>query len=150
MLSHLLKLFENPEADVVITPEDCREAVAAVLVHAARADDDYSDSERDHISRVLAQRYGLGPEAAEALRGVGEEAEAAATDLVRFTRAIKRAVAHEDRVAVIEAVWEIAYADGERDDAESALVRKLAGLLYVPDPEAGAARKRVAARHGAA
>jgi len=48
-----------------------------------------------------------------------------------------------------EAVWEIAYADGNRDHHESALVRRLCGLLYVPDQESGAARKRVAARHEA-
>ncbi len=50
---------------------------------------------------------------------------------------------HEDRVAVIEAVWRVIYADGELDDEESSLVRRLCGLLYVPDQDAGLARQRV-------
>lgn len=150
MLSHLLKLFEDPKAEVDLTPEDCREAVAAILVEAARADGEYSSGERARVARVLAARYGLSPSEAAALREVGEEAQSQAPDLVRFTQAVKRAVPHEHRVEVIEAVWEVAYADGRRDDAEAALVRKLAGLLYVPDPEAGMARQRVAKRLGIA
>lgn len=148
MLEHLLKLFSDPEAEIELTPEDCREAVAALLVEAARSDGDYARAERARIARVLARRYGLSPSEATALREIGEAAQAQATDLVRFTRAVKQAVPHEERVAVIEAVWEIAYADGRRDDAEAALVRKLAGLLYVPDRDAGIARQRVAERLG--
>ena len=49
---------------------------------------------------------------------------------------------------MIEAVWEIAYADGTRDHDENALVRRLCGLLYVPDREAGLARQRVQRRLG--
>lgn len=148
MLKHLLALFDDPDAAVDLTPEDSREAVAALLVEVARADGDYDDDEKARIARTLATRYGLSPGEAVALRDVGEAAQAQATDLVRFTRAIKRCVPHEERVAVIEAIWEIAYADGARDDAEAALVRKLCGLLYVEDREAGLARQRVAARLG--
>jgi len=147
MLKTLMTLIQNPEAEVELGPEEEREAVAAILVEAAQADDDYTDDERDAIDRVLAERFDLTTYAAKRLRAEGEAAQAAATDLVRFTQAVKRAVPHEHRVGVIEAVWEIAYADGRRDHFESALVRKLAGLLYVSDVDAGAARKRVAARH---
>jgi len=148
MLGHLLTLFKDPEAPIDLTPEDGREAVAAILVEAAKADDDYTADERAHIARVLAARYGLSPAEAVELREVGEAAQAAATDLVRFTKAVKRAVPHEDRVGVVEAVWEIAYADGVRDHAENALVRRLCGLLYVEDREAGLARQRVEEKLG--
>jgi uncharacterized tellurite resistance protein B-like protein len=147
MLQKLLALFADPnDGSIDLSAEEGREAVAAILVEAARADDDYEQVEREHIDRILATRYGLdGAQAAE-LRAVGEAAQARATDLVRFTQAVKRAVPHEDRVSVIEAVWEIAYADGDRDHAESALVRRLCGLLYVEDRDAGLARQRVEAR----
>ncbi|MEM0923023.1 MAG: TerB family tellurite resistance protein, partial [Pseudomonadota bacterium] len=123
-----------------------REAVAALLVSAARADGIYDSGEAAAITDVLARHYGIDDAAAENLRLAGEEAEAAANDLVRFTRAVKQAVPHAERVAVIEAVWEIAYADGDRDHRESALVRKLCGLLYVEDRDAGLARQRVETR----
>ncbi|MEM1344531.1 MAG: TerB family tellurite resistance protein [Pseudomonadota bacterium] len=148
MLDKLIALFRDPEADVELTEDDGREAVAAILVAAARADDDYAASERTQIDRILAARYDLAPSEATTLRESGEQAHAEAGDLVRFTRAIKRAVPHEERIAVIEAIWEIAYADGARDAEEAGLVRKLCGLLYVEDREAGLARQRVAQRLG--
>ena len=100
------------------------------------------------IDRVLAARYELPEPEARALRAKGEAAHQAASDLVRFTQAIKRAIPHAHRISVIEAVWEIAYADGKRDHDENALVRRLCGLLYVPDKDAGLARQRVAKRLG--
>ena len=120
-----------------------RVAIAAVLVEAGRSDGSYQTREQAMIDRVLAGRYGLTAGEAAGLRARGEDAQAEAVDLVRFTRAIKDAVPHEDRVAVIEAVWRVIYADGELDSEESSLVRRLSGLLYVPDQEAGLARQRV-------
>ena len=148
MLDKLLSLIRNPEAEIDLTDEEGHEAVAAILVEAAHADGVYAESERQAIDRVLARHYGLSPGEAEDLRARGETAQAAALDLVQFTRAVKRAVEHEDRIAIIEAVWEVALADGARDAMENALVRKLCGLLYVPDRDAGLARQRVMARLG--
>lgn len=148
MLKKLLLLFENPEADVELTPEDGREAVAALLVEAARADDVYTDGEKARVARVLALRYGLSPGEALELRRIGEAAQDGAPDLVRFTRAVNRAVPHEERIGLIEALWEVVYADGERHETESALIRRLCGLLYVEDRDAGIARRRVAERLG--
>ena len=121
-----------------------RVAIAALLVEAARSDDHYAEDERAMIDRVLAGRFALPPAEAGALRARGEAAQAEAVDLVRFTRAIKDAVAYEDRVGVIEALWRVILADDEIGHEESALVRRLAGLLYVSDPDAGLARQRVA------
>lgn len=122
-----------------------RVAIAALLVEAARSDDVYVEDERLMIDRVLAERFGLSTEEADALRVRGEAAQAEAVDLVRFTRAIKDAVPYEDRISVVEALWRVILADEEIDHEESALVRRLAGLLYVSDPDAGLARQRVAA-----
>jgi len=115
---------------------------------AARTDGVYDPSERLRIDRVLATRYGLTAAQAAALRAQGELAQAEAVDLVRFTRAIKDAVPHAERIAVIEALWEVIYADGTREMYESALMRKLCGLLHVEDRDAGLARQRVAGRMG--
>ena len=51
---------------------------------------------------------------------------------------------------LIEKMWEIVYADGVLDDYEANLLRRVAGLIYVPDRESGAARQRVLARLGSA
>jgi uncharacterized tellurite resistance protein B-like protein len=127
---------------------DERIALTALLVEAAHADGSYDAEESARIARVLAARYGLSADAAAALRAEGEAALAESLDLVRFTRVVKKAVPHEERVGVIEAVWEVVYADGVREMHESALIRKLCGLLHIEDREAGLARQRVAARLG--
>lgn len=136
------------KADEPASQADERAALAALLVEAAHADGTYDAEESARIARVLAARFDLSPAAAAALRAEGEAAQAEAVDLVRFTRAVKEAVAHEDRIGVIEAVWEVIYADGVREMHESALIRKLCGLLHIEDREAGLARQRVVARLG--
>ncbi len=145
MLDRLINILTGAET-VPDDEEDMagRVAVAAILVEAARADEVYLDAERAMIDRVLAERYELTPGSAAELRAEGEVAQAEAVDLVRFTRAIKDAVPHEDRVSVIEAVWHVILSDDDRHQDESALMRRLAGLLYVPDREVGLARQRVA------
>ena len=143
MLERLLRSLSGTDETGDDPVEAGRVAIAAVLVEAARADGAYHGHEQAVIDRVLGQRFGLAAADAAALRLRGEEAQAEAVDLVRFTRAIKDAVPHEDRVAVIEAVWRVIYSDGEMDHTESSFVRRLSGLLYVPDQDAGLARQRV-------
>lgn len=147
MIRMLQKLLSGsgPDGDPEIGP---RVALAALLVEAARTDGDYADVERRQIDRVLADRFGLGPAEVAALRAEGETVQAGAVDLVRFTRIVKDAVPYDERIGVIEALWDVVYADGARDIHESALIRKLCGLLYVEDRDAGLARQRVAARLG--
>ncbi len=147
MLDMFKRLIGRTEDDPP-SQADERAALATILVEAAHADGTYDADESARIARVLATRYGLSETEAVTLRTQGEEAQAVAVDLVRFTRAVKGAVAHEDRVGVIEAVWEVIYADGVREMHESALIRKLCGLLHIEDREAGLARQRVAARLG--
>lgn len=149
MLDRLRSLLSGPvSAPQPLSAAEAQVAVAAILVEAANADGLYEVSEREMIDRVLARRFGLPPAAAAELRREGEALQAEAPDLVRFTRAIKDAVPHDDRYGVIEALWEVIYADGMREAHESALMRKLAGLLYVPDRDVGIARRRVAKRLG--
>jgi len=147
MIDLLLRLTRRG-GDEPPSQADERTALAALLVEAAHADGTYDADEAARIARVLATRYDLSASEAAALRAEGETAQAGAVDLVRFTRAVKKAVAHEERVSVIEAVWEVIYADGIREMHESALIRKLCGLLHIEDREAGLARQRVAARLG--
>lgn len=127
---------------------DGRRALAALLVRVARADGRYDAEERAGIEGVLAARHGLAPAAAAALRAEGEALEAAASDTVRFTRALKEAVPHEERAALLEALWEVVLADGRRAPEEDAKLRLVAGLLGVADRDSAEARRRVEARLG--
>ncbi|AHD10074.1 tellurite resistance TerB family protein [Phaeobacter gallaeciensis] len=124
---------------------DARLALCALLVRIARSDHNYSDDERDRIDRILRARYDLDLGGAILLREQAEALEAEAPDTVRFTRAIKDAVAYENRMAVIEALWQVVLADGKRDAAEDALLRLSASLLGVSDVDSARARQRAEA-----
>ena len=143
MFSNLLKTLLGPEPKE-LTPSDARLAIAALLVRVAQSDNDYAATEIKKIDRVLAKRYNLDEAQSIDLRKQGEELEQEAPDTVRFTRAIKDAVTYSDRSSVIEALWEIALADGERDIEEDALLRLVANLLGISDVESASARKRIA------
>src|SRR5690606_25656564 len=108
----------SPSDQTRLTNHDARAAIAAVLVMAARADHHYDARERAMIDEVLARRFALGPGEARRLREEGEAAEAEAIDLFQFTRAIKRAIPHDDRMAILEELWGVVLADGVRDPHE--------------------------------
>jgi uncharacterized tellurite resistance protein B-like protein len=142
MISDFLNRLLSP-APAPLSDSDARLAISTLLVRVARSDGDYSSVEIINIDRVLAARYALEQGETEALRKDGEALEAEAPDTVRFTRAIKECVAYEERLAVIEALWKIALADGERDAEEDALIRLVASLLGVTDVDSAKARQKV-------
>lgn len=143
MFADLLKRLTQADHSRPLPDEDARRALSALLVRIARADGDYAAEEVHRIDRILMQRYGLAPHATIALRKEAEALESEAPDTVRFTRAIKDAVPYEDRLAVIEALWQVALADGARDGAEDALVRMVSSMLGISDQDSALARQRV-------
>ena len=144
MFSDLLRRLTADEPEKLPDP-DARVALAALLVRIARSDGDYADVEIVQIDQSLMARYNMGPVQAASLRAEAETLEAEAPDTVRFTRAIKDAVAYDDRVAVIEAMWRVVMADGVRDDEEDSMMRITAALLGVTDQDSHAARLRISA-----
>jgi len=144
MFKELLHRLLEP-APAPLDDEGARLALTALLVRIARSDNNYSEVEKDRIDRILGARYGLDVGGAIILREQAEAMEAEAPDTVRFTRAIKEAVAYEDRTGVIEALWQVALADGRRDANEDALLRLSASLLGVSDVDSAQARKRAEA-----
>lgn len=123
-------------------------AAAALLVEAAFMDGQMDTDERTVIAGLLSERFGLADGDAQALVAEAEEVVREAGQILPFTRAIKDHFGHEERVGMIEMLWEVVYADGRLHDYESNLVRRIGGLIYVPDQEGGAARKRAMAKLG--
>ena len=123
-------------------------AVAALLVEAARMDDRFEASERATIQRLLGERFALAPEAARDLLAAAERAAQRSSQLFPFTRLVVDRLDPPERVRLIEMLWEVAYADGALAPDEDALLRRVAGLVHVPDQERGAARQRVLRRLG--
>lgn len=144
MFADFIKRLTQPESEP-LPDADARLALTALLVRVARTDNDYAAAEARMIEDICARRYGLSPTDAAALRGDGEALEKEAPDTVRFTRAIKDAVPYEERLGVIEALWQVVLADGYRSDEENALLRLVTNLLGVTDTDSARARQRIEA-----
>lgn len=125
-----------------------RLAAAALLVEAAQLDGHMDEAERARIHSVLSGHFGLGDDEAARLVAEAREAVEQSVELHGFTKAVKDTFDADQRIRLIEMLWEVAYADGHLHDYEANLVRRVAGLLYVPDQDSGAARKRALARLG--
>ncbi len=132
---------EDPEAQA-------RLAAAALLVEQAQVDGDFDERERERISELLADRFDLDQEECGTLMQAADEAVDKSSQLYGFTRVIKDHYTPEQRIAMMEMLWEVAYADGRVDHFEANLMRRVGGLIHVSDRDRGEARKRVAARLG--
>ena len=123
-------------------------AAVALLVEAAVMDGDFDADERRTIARLLGRQFGLEAAGVEDLIRAGEQAVERSHQLYAFTRVVKEGFDSSQRIAMIEMLWEVAYADGELHDFEASLVRRVAGLIHVADRDSGMARGRVLKRLG--
>ena len=142
MLKDILAAFKAP-APALLTTDDQRLALAALMVRLARADDDYATSEAAIITALLQERYGLSLPEADALRLEAEDLEVQAPDTVRFTKTIKETVPYEERADVIRALWSVVMADNIRDADENSFMRVVSSLLGVKDRDSNHARRSV-------
>lgn len=145
-LKALLGTFEGGGDAQRAGVSDYRLAAAALLVEAAHLDSDFTAAERRTILDLLIARFSLAADEAEALVASAEETLEEANHLQRLTQTLKRALDHEQRIEILEMLWEVVYADGELHDYEANLIRRVTGLLHVSDRDSGAARKRALAR----
>tara|TARA_R110002110_G_scaffold107622_16_gene269260 strand:+ start:790 stop:1257 length:468 start_codon:yes stop_codon:yes gene_type:complete len=141
-------LLRSPDEKKSAGADDLQVAVVALLIRAATADAKFGPEERATIRRLTAGHFDLSSAEISSLVSAAEGEEAETLDLYRWTQAIKAAYSEEERIGLIEKMWEVVYADGVLDDYEANLLRRVAGLIYVPDRESGEARRRVMNRLG--
>ncbi|WP_245613249.1 TerB family tellurite resistance protein [Skermanella stibiiresistens] len=123
-------------------------AAATLLVEAARMDDEIGGPERKRILSLLEGRFSLTETEAVDLLEAAETVSDGPAQWHRFTSTLKDRFSDEERIQMIEMLWEVVYADGELHDLEASLLRRVGGLLYVSDRDRGAARMRVLDRLG--
>jgi uncharacterized tellurite resistance protein B-like protein len=151
MLDRLMNFLSGAEApSAQAGPDELQLAVAALLVEAARMDDNFDTGERASIERLLAARFDLTPEAVHTLVAAAERKMDETAQYFPFTHAITTRLSTEQRVGIIEMLWEVAYADGVLDPQEDMLLRQIAGLIHVPDRDRGLARQRALEKVAAA
>ena len=147
MLDGLLRILTGvDDADRADERNDPAFALAVLLIEVARSDDKVEAREQGLIERALAWRFGLQPGEVTRLVKTAEESAIWATDLFHFTRVVVENFTEGERVSVIEMLWEVAYSDDLLTGDEDALIRRVAGLIYVSDRDRGEARQRVMQR----
>lgn len=132
MIGALKALFESPaqesEAD---RQHRNRLAAAALLVETARADFRQDAGEEQEMERLLATSLDLPPEEVHALVSAASERVDEAVSLYEFTRVINDYYSPGEKLALVSAMWRVAYADGDLDKYEEHLIRQVAELIYV-------------------
>tara|TARA_Y100000590_G_scaffold370869_1_gene432968 strand:- start:1055 stop:1486 length:432 start_codon:yes stop_codon:yes gene_type:complete len=110
--------------------------LAALLIHAAKIDNNYTDKEKQIIKKALMELNSIDISKAEKILSQAEKKEEDSNQIVGFTQEIKKN-SMEYRINIIEILWKIVYSDGIDDGYESGLIRRVCGLLYVSDKDSG-------------
>ncbi len=117
-------------------------ATGALLIELARADFDVADQEVAAIAGALRDRFGLNAAETEELVRLAEEEAQDAHDYYQFTSLINEGYTPEEKLRLIELMWQLAYSDDHIDKYEDHLIRKIAGLLHVSHTDFIAAKHR--------
>jgi uncharacterized tellurite resistance protein B-like protein len=146
--SFVVELASGDRQVSAFEDDEYRVAVAALLVHAASIDGSFSAAERDKLNALLKQRFDLDDTETARLIEQATAAEQEAVDLYRFTRLLMHKLDENQRLRLIEMMWEIAYSDGRITEYENNLIWRVADLLGVSSSERIALRQRVKAARG--
>ena len=116
--------------------------VIALLIHAAKIDENYTEIEKKIIIKAIIQLYSTSFNESEKLLKLAEKKEEESNQIVEFTREIKK-YPIEFRLKIIEIIWKIVYSDDTSDNYESNLIRRICGLLYISDKDNGIIKTKV-------
>ena len=145
MIEKLKRLFATLPSETTAEKSNkpLEMAVTALLVQAARLDDQFDDAEHDAIVTLIAQQFDLSAEeAASMVANVSGNADESA-GFYRYSKVIRAEMDHDQRLGIMEMLWQVVYADDVLHDHEASLMRRMAGLLYISDQESGLIRQQV-------
>ena len=115
--------------------------IAALLIHAAKIDENYSMQEEDIIKRALNELGGID-ENIEKIIIKGKEIESNSNQILNFTKEVKN-MDNKNKILIIETLWRIIYSNKQADIYETNLMRRLAGLLYIDSKTMGDIKEKI-------
>ena len=116
-------------------------AVASLLIHSAKIDENFTDKERKIIKNALIE-MGANKEEIDEILIEAENKEKDSNQILDFTKKIKN-TSENDKKIIIEALWNIIYSDENADMYETNLMRRLSGLLYLDKKIVGDIKEKV-------
>ena len=115
--------------------------IAALLIHAAKIDENYSKEEEEIIKKTLLE-FGADHNELDTLVKNAEENEIKSNQILDFTKEIKN-LEEKDKIEIIKSLWRIIYSNKNADMYESNLMRRLAGLLYIDSKIMGGIKEQI-------
>ena len=132
-------LKKNPKDETSDT--DSASKIAALLIHAAKIDENYTDKEKEIIKKTLVD---LGFDSKKLIETIenAEKLESNSNQILDFTREIK-SIDEDSKKKIVGSLWNIIYSDDQSDIYESNLIRRLTGLLYLDKKIVGDLKEKV-------
>ena len=115
--------------------------ICALLIHAAKIDENYTDIEEKIIEKTLRE---LGVEKDKISKTIekGKIIENNSNQILDFTKEVKN-LPEQDKIKIVEALWSIIYSNNDADIYETNLMRRLAGLLYIDNKTMGDIKEKI-------
>ena len=126
-------LKKNPKDETSDT--DTAVKIAALLIHAAKIDENYTDKEKEIIKKTLVDLGFDSKKLVETLENA-EKLESNSNQILEFTKEIKT-IDEDSKKKIVESLWNIIYSDEQSDIYEANLMRRLTGLLYLDKKTVG-------------
>ena len=127
--------------DTTETDKNFLVKTCALLIHAAKIDENYTENEEDIVKKTLLE-LGAKEETISQTIKDAKSIEENSNQILDFTREVKN-LPKTDKVKIIEALWSIIYSNNEADIYETNLMRRLAGLLYIDSSTMGDIKDRI-------
>ena len=115
--------------------------VAALLIHAAKIDENYTNLEKEIIKKTLL-KIGANKENIDKIVNDGEKIEKNSVQILEFTKEVKN-LSEDNKILIVETLWKIIYSNSEADVYETSLMRRLAGLLYIDNKIMGDIKENI-------
>lgn len=141
MFDLVKKLMAGPENTELNHEEELRLVAAALLFRAVFVDGTAKQDELAMVERILEEEFGLEHSDCEKLMDEAKEAAMNASDLYGWTKRVNAHYNMDEKLYLMEKLWQVVLADNHVDDLESAMMRRLAGLIYVTDADSARARQ---------
>jgi uncharacterized tellurite resistance protein B-like protein len=115
--------------------------VAALLIHAAKIDQNYSSQEEEIIKKTLLE-LGANNENLTKILNEGKKIETNSNQILDFTKEVKN-MNEDNKILIIETLWKIIYSNKVADIYETSLMRRLTGLLYIDNKIMGDIKEKI-------
>jgi uncharacterized tellurite resistance protein B-like protein len=147
MLNYLKDLFDSSASNDNSTDNNRSHrleiAACALLIEVAKADDEFSDEEKDRITEIMKNKFHLSESEVSSIFEESEESVRNSVSLYEFTDTLNQHLSNDEKYSVLKLLWQIAYADGNIDKYEDHYIKKISNNLHLYNKDRIAAKFEV-------